>query len=169
MQPSASTVPETAAEGGIPTPAAYRLAVVSAALVFVADRLTKLWALEVLPGGNITVIPDVLGFELAFNTGAAYGLFKGGGSFIAIAAIIASGLILYALRSVERSFEAITLGAIMGGALGNLADRIIRGPGWFDGAVVDWIETPLWPNFNIADSAISVGAVLLILATLRRS
>ena len=85
-----------------------------------------------------------------------------------MAAIIASGLIIFALRSVDRRFEAITLGAIMGGALGNLIDRIVRGPGWFDGAVVDWIETPLWPNFNIADSAISVGAVLLILATIRR-
>ena len=131
--------------------------------------MTKLWALDALADGDIVPIEGILGFELAFNTGAAYGLFKGGGSVIAIGALLAAGLIIYALRSVDRRFEAVTLGAIMGGALGNLIDRIARGPGLFDGAVVDWIETPLWPNFNIADSAIVVGAVLLILATFRRS
>ncbi|MDH5372229.1 MAG: signal peptidase II [Acidimicrobiia bacterium] len=147
---------------------AYLLAGSAAFVVVLLDRITKIWALNALVDGDRVVIDGVLGFQLTSNTGAAYGLFKGGGSLIAVAAIIASGLIVYALRSVERRFEAVTLGAIMGGALGNLIDRIVRGPGWFDGAVVDWIETPLWPNFNIADSAISVGAVLLILATFRR-
>jgi signal peptidase II len=141
----------------------------TAAVVVIVDRLTKLWALNALADGEIVPIEGILGFDLAFNTGAAYGLFKGGGSVIAVGALVAAGLIIYALRSVERRFEAVTLGAIMGGALGNLIDRIARGPGLFDGAVVDWIETPLWPNFNIADSAIVVGAVLLILATFRRS
>ena len=141
----------------------------TAAVVIIVDRLTKLWALNALADGEIVPIEGILGFDLAFNTGAAYGLFKGGGSVIAVGALVAAGLIIYALRSVERRFEAVTLGAIMGGALGNLIDRIARGPGLFDGAVVDWIETPLWPNFNIADSAIVVGAVLLILATFRRS
>ena len=140
----------------------------AASVVVLLDRITKIWALDALADGDRVVIDGLLGFQLTSNTGAAYGLFKGGGSLIAVAAIVASGLIVYALRSVERRFEAVTLGAIMGGALGNLIDRIVRGPGWFDGAVVDWIETPLWPNFNIADSAISVGAVLLILATFRR-
>ena len=141
----------------------------TAAVVIIVDRLTKLWALNALADGEIVPIEGILGFDLAFNTGAAYGLFKGGGSVIAVGALVAAGLIIYALRSVERRFEAVTLGAIMGGALGNLIDRIARGPGLFDGAVVDWIETPLWPNFNIADSAIVGGAVLLILATFRRS
>ncbi len=167
MSRSVSTVPETGADLKPAPRRAYAFAVTAAAFVVLLDRITKLWALNALADGHVVVFKDVLEFELAFNTGAAYGLFRGGGSIIAVAAFIATGLILYALRSVERRFEAITLGVIMGGALGNLIDRIVRGPGWFDGAVVDWIATPLWPNFNIADSAISVGAVLLILAAIR--
>ena len=162
-------MPETDAEPNLGSRRALALGGGTAAIVIIVDRLTKLWALDALADGDIVPIEGILGFELAFNTGAAYGLFKGGGSVIAIGALVAAGLILYALRSVERRFEAVTLGAIMGGALGNLIDRVARGPGLFDGAVVDWIETPLWPNFNIADSAIVVGAVLLILATFRRS
>ena len=168
MPRSASIVPETDAEPTLANRTAYLLAGATASIVVAIDRITKLWAVDALVDGDVVAIEGILEFELAFNSGAAYGLFKGGGSVIAVAALIASGLILFALRSVERRFEAITLGAIMGGALGNLIDRIVRGPGWFDGAVVDWIETPLWPNFNIADSAISVGAVLLILVTIRR-
>ena len=168
MSRSAWTVPEIDAESSFSTRSAYLLAGVTASIVVALDRITKLWAVDALVDGDVVAIDGILEFELAFNSGAAYGLFKGGGSVIAVAAIIASGLIIFALRSVDRRFDAITLGAIMGGALGNLIDRIVRGPGWFDGAVVDWIETPLWPNFNIADSAISVGAVLLILATIRR-
>lgn len=167
MSHSVSTVPETGVEPEQASRRFYAPALTAAAIIVLIDRLTKVWALGALVDGDVVVIDGVLEFELAFNTGAAYGLFRGGGSIIAVAAIIATGLILYALRSVERSFEAITLGAIMGGALGNLIDRIVRGDGWFDGAVVDWIATPLWPNFNIADSAISVGAVLLILAAIR--
>ncbi|NNC40284.1 MAG: signal peptidase II [Acidimicrobiia bacterium] len=162
-------MPETDAEPVLSSRRALALGGGTAAVVVIVDRLTKLWALNALADGEIVPIEGILGFDLAFNTGAAYGLFKGGGSVIAVGALVAAGLIIYALRSVERRFEAVTLGAIMGGALGNLIDRIARGPGLFDGAVVDWIETPLWPNFNIADSAIVVGAVLLILATFRRS
>jgi signal peptidase II len=162
-------VPETDAEPSLGSRRALALGGGTAAIVIIVDRLTKLWALNALADGDIVPIEGILGFELAFNTGAAYGLFKGGGSVIAIGALVATALIIYALRSVDRRFEAVTLGAIMGGALGNLIDRVARGPGLFDGAVVDWIETPLWPNFNIADSAIVVGAVLLILATFRRS
>lgn len=162
------TVPETEADLSPRSRRAFVLGGATAAIVIVADRITKLWALNALADADIVAIDGILSFELAFNTGAAYGLLKGGGSFIAVGAILATGLIIYALRSVEGRFEAITLGAIMGGALGNLTDRIARGPGLFDGAVVDWIETPLWPNFNIADSAIVVGAVLLVLAALRR-
>lgn len=162
-------MPETDAEPSLGSRRALALGGGTAAIVIIVDRLTKLWALNALADGDIVPIEGILGFELAFNTGAAYGLFKGGGSVIAIGALVATALIIYALRSVDRRFEAVTLGAIMGGALGNLIDRVARGPGLFDGAVVDWIETPLWPNFNIADSAIVVGAVLLILATFRRS
>ncbi len=168
MSRSALTVPETDAESNPQAQRALALGGGTAAVVILADRLTKLWALNALADGRIVALDGVLEFQLSFNTGAAYGLFKGGGSLIAGAALVATGLIIYALRSIERRYEAITLGAIMGGALGNLIDRIARGPGWFDGAVVDWIGTPLWPNFNIADSAISVGAVLLILASFRR-
>jgi signal peptidase II len=164
----ASTVPEIDVDRGLGPRIAFAYGGISASIVILADRLTKLWAVDTLIDGDITVIDGILRFQLTFNTGAAYGLLEGGGSVIAVGALIATGLILWALRSVEKRFEALALGAIMGGALGNLVDRIARGPGLFDGSVVDWIETPLWPNFNIADSAIFVGAVLLILAAFRR-
>ena len=135
----------------------------TAAVVVIVDRLTKLWALNALADGEIVPIEGILGFDLAFNTGAAYGLFKGGGSVIAVGALVAAGLIIYALRSVERRFEAVTLGAIMGGALGNFVDRMTRG------YVIDFIEWHIlsrprldWPTFNVADVGISVGAAVLL-------
>jgi signal peptidase II len=83
---------------------------------------------------------------------------------------IAAAVIVYILRAARtlRSLPwAITLGLLLGGATGNLADRIFRSPGLFRGDVVDWIQWPHWPVFNLADSAIVCGGVLAVLLALR--
>ena len=84
--------------------------------------------------------------------------------------VIAVGVVVYILRAARnlRSVGwAITLGLLLGGATGNLVDRIFRAPGLFRGHVVDWIELPHWPVFNLADSSIVCGGVLVVLLALR--
>ncbi|HEY5578272.1 MAG TPA: signal peptidase II [Acidimicrobiia bacterium] len=145
-----------------------RLSLVIAGLVVFVDQLTKRWALAALNGGQVVVIPGLLAFELNTNTGAAFGFLRGGGTLLGIAAIVAVAVILHMTTETVRPLEHVALGLILGGAIGNLIDRIVRGDGFLDGAVVDWIQLPNFPTFNVADSAITVGAFLLILGALRR-
>ena len=83
---------------------------------------------------------------------------------------IAVGVIIFILRTARRLRSipwAVTLGLLLGGAMGNLADRLFRAPGPMRGDVVDWIELPHWPVFNLADSAIVCGGVLAVLLAVR--
>jgi signal peptidase II len=84
-----------------------------------------------------------------------------------IAAIVATIAILIALRTRRPRIEVIAFGMVLGGALGNLIDRIARGPGVLDGHVIDWIQFPNFPIFNIADSSITLAVVALFIASLR--
>jgi signal peptidase II len=109
-----------------------------------------------LPGGFLTLL-------LLRNSGAAFSI---GTSATIVFTVIAAVVIVYILRTARklRSLPwAITLGLLLGGATGNLSDRIFRSPGLFRGDVVDWIELPHWPVFNLADSAIVCGGVLAVL------
>lgn len=147
---------------------ARRLAVAgtTAGLVVLADRLTKVWAESRLTESPITVIDGLLSFEFAENTGAAFGMFRGAGTWLGVAAMVAVVIVAVALRQVTDRREVVALGLVAGGAVGNLVDRIVRGAGLLDGSVVDWIRFPNFPNFNVADSAITIGAALLILVSL---
>ena len=101
------------------------------------------------------------------NSGAAFSI---GTSMTIVFTVIAVAVIIYILRAARklRSLPwAITLGLLLGGATGNLSDRIFRSPGVFRGDVVDWIELPHWPVFNLADSAIVCGGVLAVLLSAR--
>jgi signal peptidase II len=95
-------------------------------------------------------------------------LFRGGGEIIAVFAVIAVGVILLTFRAVDRWWDLIGLGLVLGGALGNLVDRVTRGDGFLDGRVTDWIDLWFIPNFNVADAAISIGVALLLLGALRK-
>jgi signal peptidase II len=109
-----------------------------------------------LLGGFTTLV-------LLRNSGAAFSI---GTSATIVFTLIAAAVIIYILRTARklRSLPwAITLGLLLGGATGNLSDRIFRSPGLFRGDVVDWIEWPHWPVFNLADSAIVCGGVLAVL------
>jgi len=102
------------------------------------------------------------------NPGAAFSI--GGPSETILFTAIAVGVIVFIVRSARwiRSLAwAVALGLLLGGAMGNLTDRIFRSPGPFRGWVVDWIELPHWPVFNVADSAIVCGGVLMVLLAAR--
>lgn len=148
--------------------ARYPVAAALAVTIIVVDRLTKIWAEAELADGSIEVIPRILSLSLAENTGASFSLFQGAGPILGVAALVAVVIIWVALRNVDMGTEVVGLGLILGGAVGNFIDRVIRSDGFLDGAVVDFIEFPNFPNFNVADSAITIGAVLLIWSAIRR-
>ncbi len=136
-------------------------AAVAGAVVLV-DQLTKWWALDRLSSGPIHVI-GTLDLELARNTGASFSLFQGKAFIlvpVAVALVVALGVVAWRAPTVGR---AAILGLILGGALGNLCDRFFRGD---HGAVVDFIALHFWPTFNVADSCIVVGCVLLVISLL---
>lgn len=119
-----------------------------------------------LADGPITVIDGVLWWSYAENNGAAFGMFQNGGPILGLAAVFAAGLIVWNLPQVTSRTEEVALALVLGGALGNLVDRIVRGAGFLDGAVIDFIKVPNFPNFNVADSAITIGVTILIVASL---
>ena len=87
--------------------------------------------------------------------------------FVTISLLVVAAIVL-ASRRLPTTSSAVGLGLVLGGAIGNLIDRAIRGPG-FSGEVVDFIDLQVWPIFNLADSAIVVGAAILLIAGLRRT
>lgn len=129
-----------------------------------ADQLTKVWALAALTDGPVNLIGETLRFRLTRNPGAAFSSFAGGGTVLAVIAVIAAVAIALYLPKVELSIDRLALALIMGGALGNVADRMFRGDGFLDGAVIDFIDLSFWPTFNVADSAISIGVVVMVVS-----
>lgn len=138
--------------------------------VVILDQLTKIWAEAALSGGEVIVVTSFFRFELAYNTGAAFSLLYDAGGwqrwlFSGLALLVSLGIVIWIVRLVQsgkegRGWELLALALILGGALGNLYDRLALGH------VVDFIvwhyQQYHWPTFNIADAAISTGAVLLI-------
>jgi signal peptidase II len=139
-----------------------------AGLVYLLDRVTKVLAERGLRGRPpLELIPGVLELRLTTNPGGAFGLFGGAAwLFVLASVVVVAAVVLSSVRLTSR-LAALSLGLVLGGALGNLTDRIIRGPG-FSGEVVDFIDLQIWPVFNVADSAIVVGAALLLLSTFHR-
>ncbi len=136
------------------------------ALVVVLDQLTKRWAQGTLPGDPIVVVDGFLVFAYAENPGSAFGLFQDAGQIIGVLSIGIAGFVLWMMANSERRLDAIALGLVLGGALGNLADRLTRGDGFLDGRVVDFVGLWVIPNFNVADAAINVGVAMLIVIAL---
>jgi signal peptidase II len=133
-----------------------------ATLVLALDQVTKaIVSARLLPGDPVPVIDNFLRLTLVHNTGAAFGLFPGSRlPFILISALAIVVVLYLFARDAYRSFlNRVLLGSILGGALGNLIDRIR----W--GRVVDFIDvgfgTVRWPVFNVADSAVTLGVILL--------
>ena len=149
-------------------PRRYLLLTGVALTALVVDFLTKEWALAALtPGEFVDVVGEFLQFTLVFNTGAAFSLGTGYTwvfTIISTVVVLAIGYMGWRVRS---PWWGVTLGLMMGGAAGNLIDRFFRPPGPFEGAVVDFLSVPNWPVFNIADSCVVVGAVLVVVLTFK--
>ena len=139
-----------------------RLALTVAAAVLVVDQLTKWWVVATLPGKPIVLVEGFLQFRFVSNSGAAFSLLDGFGSVIGLIAIAAAVFIFLVAVKVESTGETVALGLVLGGALGNLADRAFRGDGFLDGGVVDFVDFSFFPAFNVADSAITIGAILAL-------
>ena len=139
-----------------------------AVAVFVADQASKWWALTSLdPGQPRPFLGDWLRWHLIRNSGAAFSLGDRATWLLTILSIVIIVGVLGAARRVTTRAWAVTFGLLLGGALGNLADRIFRAPGWFQGHVVDFIDYFGWFIGNVADIAIVVAAILVVLLTLR--
>jgi signal peptidase II len=136
--------------------------------VLVADQLTKWWAVEELSSGRIIEVVGSLQFRLKYNTGSAFSLAEGRGALISLLALAIVVILIRSGRYATRPGSAIAIGLVVGGALGNLIDRAFReGDGFLGGGVVDFIDLQWWPIFNVADSAIVVGAILLFVVQAR--
>jgi signal peptidase II len=139
-----------------------------AAFVLAADVISKAVVVARMPGhAPIRLLGDLLKLTYTRNGGAAFSI---GGSMTIVFTAIALGVVIYIARTARnlRSIGwAVALGLLLGGATGNLLDRIFRAPGPFQGHVVDWIELPHWPVFNLADSSIVCAGVLVVLLALR--
>jgi signal peptidase II len=142
-----------------------------AGAVFAADQATKVVAAENLPGRTITVIPGFFDLVLVHNTGAAFGFLNEAGGwqnvFFVAVAVVVSAVLVYLLGRMDRGdrITAWALSLILGGALGNLVDRLRLG---YVIDFVDWYYRGWhWPAFNVADAAITIGAALLVLDALR--
>jgi len=141
---------------------------VAAGSVVAADQVTKAVALATLEDGrSVPVINGVLHWTLQRNPGAAFGIFQRAPALFTILAIVIAVAIIVASSRVRDRLNSVALGLVLGGALGNLVDRLFRAPGPFRGRVVDFIDFRVWPTFNVADSAVVIGALLLAIASFR--
>jgi signal peptidase II len=146
----------------------YGLVVIVAVIVVVADQLTKWWALRTLDSRTLDLVGS-LRLALAHNKGGAFGL---GSGFVPVLAVVAVGVVVLVVVRAETTTHAgvaVALGLVLGGAFGNLIDRLCRDPGFLRGAVVDFIDLQWWPVFNVADASITCGCVLLLFTVGRRS
>lgn len=155
------------------TPNAKRGAAVlffAAGAAYAIDRLTKAWVEGSLQGRPpIHVIGGVLDLRFTTNSGGAFSIGQSASWLFAAATIAVSIAIVATAFRHTSLLTAAALGLVLGGALGNLTDRIVRGSGYsFSGRVIDFIDFHVWPVFNAADASIVIGAVLLAFTAFRR-
>jgi lipoprotein signal peptidase len=144
------------------------LLIVVAVAVVVLDAVSKALAVAYLSDRPpVRLLPGVLQLTETRNAGAAFGIGTGVTVVFTLIALVVVIIILRSARRLTSKGWAIALGLLLGGALGNLGDRLFRSPGPLRGHVVDWIQLPHWPVFNLADSAIVVGGLLAVLLGMR--
>jgi signal peptidase II len=138
-----------------------------AVVIIVLDQLSKAWALRDLADGHIIHVIWTMQFNLTYNRGMAFSRGTGLGPVIGVMALVVVVMLLLSLRRADNSLTRLATGLIIGGAIGNILDRLFRGSGWMRGAVIDFIDFQWWPVFNIADMAIMIGAATMIVAMLK--
>lgn len=144
-------------------PPLRRLALLIVVLVGV-DQLTKSWAVSALDNGRTIDIVWTLRFALGFNSGIAFSQAQGLGPVVGIVALVAVVFLVRYMMKATHPLTAYGLAGILAGALGNIADRLFRGDGLLHGKVVDFIDLQWFPVFNVADSCITVGAIVLMIS-----
>jgi signal peptidase II len=137
-----------------------------AAVVVGLDQLSKHWAVSQLNDGHTVHVLWTLQFNLAFNSGMAFGSGQGLGPFIGVIAVVVVVFLLLSLRQASGKLSVVAIGLIVGGAMGNIVDRLFREDAWLHGRVVDFIDFQWFPIFNIADMCVNVGGGLLIVSYL---
>lgn len=144
-----------------------RSSLIIAAVVLVLDQITKHWALNALADGEARPVFWTLQWNLAFNRGMAFSKGAGWGPVIGIVAFAVVVVLARLTSRLGTRTARCAAGLLIGGALGNITDRLFRGDAWLRGAVVDFIDVQWWPIFNIADMAVTVGAVLFAIEAFR--
>ena len=135
--------------------------------IWLFDFATKHWAISAFDSQPQKILGDLLSFTLVRNSGAAFSFATGFSIFFALLALAVVAAVVYYAKQITSSGWQLTAGLLLGGVLGNLTDRIFREPGWLSGHVIDWIQIPNWPVFNIADCAIVTAAAISFALTLR--
>ncbi|GAA1482922.1 hypothetical protein GCM10009624_33620 [Gordonia sinesedis] len=151
---------------GAPRVALLSLAAV-AGIVLLLDIIIKTLVVATLdPARPIRIIGDVVTLHLVRNSGAAFSMAEGYTWVLSLIAVVVVVVIIRFSGRLRSGWWVVGLGLVLGGALGNLVDRIFRAPGPLRGEVVDYISVGWWPVFNAADSAVVCGAVLLVTLSL---
>lgn len=145
----------------------YSIGLGIAAVLVVADLLTKRYAALNFEGDPVEIIPGFFGLTYLENPGGAFGMFQNGGVVIGVAALVITLVVLVALGMERPWLETVALGFVLGGAVGNLVDRFARGEGIIDGRVIDWIELWVIPTFNVADASVTVAVALILVQAWR--
>jgi len=157
------SVTEDPGQPGVPPRRRLHLLVTVAAIVLVLDVVTKILAVRLLtPGQPVSIIGDTVTWTLVRNSGAAFSMATG---YTWVLTLVASAVVIGIIwmgRRLLSPWWALGLGMILGGALGNLADRFFRSPGPLRGHVVDFLSIGWWPVFNVADAVVVGGAILLV-------
>lgn len=137
----------------------------AAGVAWAVDVATKVWAAAELDDRSVALLGGGLLLRESRNTGAAFSIGTGSTVLISLVGIaVVAGILVY-VRRVGSRLQTVGLGLVAGGALGNLTDRLFRSPGPLRGGVVDWLDLGWFPSFNAADSAITVGVGLILLAS----
>ncbi len=148
------------------------------ASVLVVDQLSKWAVVSTWAPGDGTDLIGGARLVHAVNTGVAFNIGRGRSAIVAPIVMLTAALAWVARRELRRSptdpaaptpVAVLAFGLIVGGAVGNVIDRLVRSPGWGRGGVVDFVDLRFWPVFNVADSALTVGVVLMAISLFRQS
>ncbi|MFW6383302.1 MAG: signal peptidase II [Nanoarchaeota archaeon] len=137
----------------------FRDALLIVVAVLLVDQLSKFLFRNLLAENSISILGGFFRFALTYNTGAAFSIFTGNNFLLIILSVLIIAILFYYLKiyaNEKFGYESFGLSLIIGGALGNLVDRI------YLGSVVDFIDIWIWPVFNLADAAITIGVIIII-------
>ena len=135
--------------------------------IWLSDFLTKQWAIATLGQSPQELIGSWLQLTLVKNSGAAFGLAGGLTILFTIFSCAVATAVIYFARIITARGWQLTAGLLLGGVLGNLSDRVFRAPSYLSGHVIDWIQIPYWPVFNLADCAIVSAAAIAFILSVR--